>query len=112
MPICLPCSTPRLLVRAVATATLLAGLAACHGDNRGVVSSAHAAAPSAAKGSFTGTDGVAVVAGRALQARAGQLTLDGAAYGLVDARSVAQLLVRNGQAMVTVNGRVRNAEQR
>jgi len=110
----MPMSLPRSLTRCLglaATAALVASLAACNAaDNRGVISTAHAAAPSASKGSFTGTDGVAVVAGRALKAEAGRLSLDGLSYGAVDTRSVAQLLVRNGQPMVTVNGRVRYAE--
>lgn len=109
----MPMSLPRSLTRCLgvaATAALVASLAACNADNRGVISTAHAAAPSASKGSFTGTDGLAVVAGRALKAEAGRLSLDGLSYGAVDPRSVAQLLVRNGQPMVTVNGRVRYAE--
>lgn len=110
----MPMSLPRSLTRrlgVIAIAAGVASLAACNAaDNRGVISTAHATAPSAAKGSFTGTDGLAVVAGRALKAEAGRLSLDGLPYGAVDARSVAQLLVRNGQPMVTVNGRVRYAD--
>lgn len=104
----LPSLSRRL--RLLALAALLSPLAACHAPSSGIVGTAHATAPSAAKGSFAGSDGQALVAGRALQARAGQLTLDGQSYGEVDDRSVAQLLVRNGQPTVTVNGRVRLPE--
>ena len=81
--------------------------------NQGTASSSAGTSGSVASGSFKGLNGTARAAGHELRAQDGQLTLDGVPHGTVDDRSVAQVLVRNGQApMVTVNALVRYASPR
>ena len=110
---------PRSLHTAARLASLLVtvgALAACHAEaafssgNQSSASTSAGAHGAAASGSFKGLNGTARVSGHELRAQDGQLSLDGTPYGTVDDRSVAQLVVREGQApMVTVNALVRYA---
>lgn len=110
---------PRPLHTAARLASLLVtvgALAACHAEAASSMgkearsSSSAGAYGAVASGSFKGLNGTVHAAGHELRAQDGQLTLNGKPYGTIDDRSVAQLLVREGQApMVTVNALVRYA---
>ena len=110
---------PRPLHTAARLASLLVtvgALAACHAEaafstgDQGTASSSAGAQRNAASGSFKGLNGTALVSGHELRAQDGKLTLDGEPYGTLEERSVAQLVVRQGQPpMVTVNALVRYA---
>ena len=108
---------PRPLHTAARLASLLitvGALTACYAEaasgsgSQTSVSSSAGSAGNAASGSFKGLNGTVRVSGHELRAEDGRLTLDGAPHGSLDERSVAQLVVREGQSpMVTVNSLVR-----